>query len=193
MKFCSQCGETVIQKIPEDDNRPRFVCSGCETIHYENPKIVTGCLPVWQDQVLLCKRSIEPRLGYWTLPAGFMEMDETSLEGAVRETWEEATARVEVQSLYTVFNLPHVNQVYMMFRSRLLDLDFKPGQESEDVRLFHEHEIPWDQLAFSTIRQTLSFYFKDRPTEQFPLKTGTITRHEGGYRFEPGPEDAGDW
>ncbi|MCG8325280.1 MAG: NUDIX hydrolase [Thiotrichales bacterium] len=179
----------MTQKTPPQDNRPRYVCDNCEVIHYQNPKIVTGCLPVWDDQVLLCKRSIEPRCGYWTLPAGFMEMDETSIEGAIRETWEEATARVEVQGLYSVFNLPHVNQVYMMFRSRLIDLEFSPGLESQDVQLFREEEIPWDKLAFTTVRQTLKFYFEDRPADLFPLRTGNIIKLSGDYRFEPGPEE----
>ncbi len=187
MKFCSLCGKPVVVKVPDDDNRPRHVCEHCETVHYENPKIVTGCLPVWDDQVLLCRRSIDPRSGYWTLPAGFQEMDETSIEGAIRETWEEATARVEVEALYSVFNLPHVNQVYMMFRSRLLDLDFRPGQESEEVCLFREEDIPWNELAFSTIRQTLKFFFEDRARNRFPLRTGNIIRQAQGYRFEPGP------
>lgn len=189
MKFCCYCASPVIKKIPEDDNRLRFVCEKCETVHYENPKIVTGCLPIWEDQVLLCKRSIEPRCGYWTLPAGFMEMDETSIEGAIRETWEEATARVEVQGLYSIFNLPHVNQVYMMFRSRLLDLDFRAGQESAEVCLFREEQIPWDELAFSTVRQTLKFYFEDRPSDCYPLRTGNLIRETDGFRYEPGPDD----
>ena len=190
MKYCCYCGKPVVRKIPEDDNRPRYVCESCETVYYENPKIVTGCLPVWEDRILLCKRSIEPRSGYWTLPAGFMEMNETSIEGAIRETWEEAMARVEVQGLYSVFNLPHVNQVYMMFRSRLLDLDFRPGDESEEVELFREEDIPWDKLAFSTIRQTLQFYFQDRAANRFPLRTGNIIKESNGYRFEPGPEES---
>ena len=189
MKFCCYCANPVIQKIPENDDRLRFVCENCKTVHYENPKIVTGCLPIWEDTILLCKRSIEPRCGYWTLPAGFLEMDETSIEGAIRETWEEATARVEVQGLYSVFNLPHVNQVYMMFRSRLLDLDFRPGQESEEVCLFREEHIPWDELAFSTVRQTLIFYFEDRPGDCYPLHTGNLIRETSGFRYEPGPDD----
>ncbi len=187
MNFCSECGERVEKKIPDDDNRERHVCPACDTIHYLNPKIVTGCLPVWHDRILLCKRAIQPRLGYWTLPAGFMELDETSLQGAKRETWEEATANVEIEGLYCVFNLPHVNQVYMMFRSRLLNLDFRPGEESEAVQLFREDEIPWDELAFSTIRQTLIYYFADRQTRKYPLRTGDIEKTVSGFTFHPGP------
>ena len=173
---------------PQDDDRERFVCVSCQTIHYQNPKVVAGCLPEYEDRVLLCKRSIEPRAGFWTLPAGFMELDETSYEAAVRETIEEANARVEILNLYTVFNLPHVNQVYMMFRSRLLDLEFSPGSESLEVNLFSEEEIPWDDLAFTTIRQTLKFYFHDRRNGGvFHLHTGDILKQEGKYSFRPGP------
>ena len=135
MNFCSHCGETVILKIPEDDNRQRYVCLSCEMIHYQNPKVVTGCLPVWEDKILLCKRAIEPRYGLWTLPAGFMELGETTVEAAARETMEEANARVNIQGLYVVINLPQVDQVFMMFRSQLLDLDFSPGVESLAVEL----------------------------------------------------------
>ena len=161
MKYCSQCGAEIVVRIPDDDNRERHVCSGCDTIHYQNPKIVAGCIPAWEDKVLLCRRAIEPRHGYWTLPAGFMELGETSLEAAVRETLEEANARVDIQDLYMVINLPHVDQVYMMFRSRLLDTEFHPGAESQEVGLFTQEEIPWDTLAFATIRETLRYYYED--------------------------------
>ncbi len=123
MKFCSSCGSRLVEKIPRDDDRRRHVCPGCDTVHYQNPKIVTGCLPVWEDSVLLCRRAIEPRSGYWTVPAGFMELDETVEQGAVRETWEEARAQVEIQAPYSMFNLPHVNQLYVIYRARLT----KPG------------------------------------------------------------------
>ena len=163
MKFCSQCGaQSIVWQVPDGDNRPRHVCSSCNEIYYQNPKIVAGAIPEWEDKVLLCKRAIAPRYGYWTLPAGFMENDETTTEAAERETLEEANARVEILSLYTVLNIPHTNQVYMMFRSRLLDLDFGPGSESLEVALFEEHEIPWNELAFPTITQTLKLFFEDR-------------------------------
>ena len=183
MKYCTQCGAEVILKIPADDNRHRYVCTSCETIHYQNPKLVAGCIPEHNGRILLCKRAIQPRYGYWTLPAGFMETGETSIEAAIRETSEEANARVEVQDLYAVFNLPHVDQVYMMFRSRLLDLDFYPGDESLEVELFTESQIPWDELAFTTIRQTLKFFFQDRQGGQFRLHTGDIVKHADGYDF----------
>ncbi|MBM2829524.1 MAG: ADP-ribose pyrophosphatase [Gammaproteobacteria bacterium] len=187
MKFCSHCGSQVISKIPPDDDRPRYVCIVCETIHYQNPRVVTGCIPEHDGRILLCKRAIEPRRGYWTLPAGFMELGETSFEAALRETLEEANARVELLELYAVFNLPHVDQVYMMYRSKLLDLDFSPGKESVAVDLFAEHLIPWDDLAFATIRQTLKFYFQDRQSGHFRLHTGDIIKQGERYDFRDGP------
>lgn len=174
MKFCSQCGAMVKYKIPEGDNLPRFVCDACGTIHYQNPKIVTGCIPEWEDKILLCRRAIEPRQGLWTLPAGFMENAETSNEGAARETLEEACAQVEVGDLYSLFNIPHINQVYLLFRARLLDLDFSPGEESLEVKLFTESEIPWDELAFAVVKETLERYFKDRSSGAYTLQVGDI-------------------
>ena len=145
MNFCSNCGAATLElRIPDGDTLQRRVCATCGTIHYENPKIVTGCLPVWDERLLLCKRAIEPRYGLWTLPAGFLENGETLGSGAARETLEEADARVELGELYTVISLPQINQVYMMFRSRLTDVDFGPGTESLEVRLFDESEIPWE-------------------------------------------------
>ena len=176
MKFCNQCGAAVVLRIPAGDTRPRFVCGGCETIHYENPKIVAGCIPEWQDKVLLCRRAIEPRHGLWTLPAGFMENDETTTEAAARETLEEAQARVEISGLYALFNLPHINQVYVMFRAKLLDLNFGPGSESLEVALFDEGEIPWDELAFAVVRETLQLYYADRKRGAFGQDLGDIVR-----------------
>ncbi len=183
MKHCSQCGSEVSLKIPSDDNRMRHVCDACDLIHYQNPKIVAGCIPVWEDQILLCKRAIEPRHGFWTLPAGFMEMGETTAEAAKRETQEEANARVELDGLCALMNLPHVNQVYMIFRSKLLDLDYFPGIESLEVALFREQDIPWNDLAFTTIRHTLKFYFEDQQRDSFQLRIGDIVKEEGGYGF----------
>jgi ADP-ribose pyrophosphatase YjhB (NUDIX family) len=185
MKYCCYCSEELIYEIPDDDNRLRYICQSCETIHYQNPKIVAGCIPVWNDQILLCKRAIEPRYGYWTLPAGFMELGETSVEAGMRETMEEANANVEVDDLYAVFSLPYVDQVYMMFRSRLKDLDYSPGPESLDVKLFKEEDIPWDELAFTTIRATLKCYFEDRKSGTFSLHTGDIVKNDSGYEFVP--------
>ena len=148
MKFCTQCGNAVTHRIPEGDNRARYVCDSCDEIHYQNPRIIAGCLPVHEDRVLLCRRAIEPRSGLWTLPAGFLENGETVAEGATRETREEANASVKIVDLYTLFSLPHISQVYMFYLAHLTDLDFSPGEETLETRLFSEHEIPWDELAF---------------------------------------------
>ncbi len=177
MTFCSNCGSSaIVQRVPDGDNMPRFVCGDCGTIHYQNPKIVVGCLPEYEKDVLLCRRSIEPRRGLWTLPAGFLENGETIVAGAVRETLEEASARVEVGELYTMISLPQINQVYVMFRARLLDLDFGPGPESLEVRLFAEDEVPWEEMAFRTITRTLRNYFLDRRYGAFPVHVSALTR-----------------
>ena len=177
MNFCSECGaQQIALRVPEGDTLPRFVCGACGTIHYQNPKIVVGCLPEWQEQVLLCKRAIEPRYGLWTLPAGFLENGETLIDGALRETLEEAHARVDPGELYTVISLPQVNQVYMMFRARLVDLAFWPGAESLEVTLFAESEIPWESIAFRTIARTLRNYFLDRRQGAFRLHVSALAR-----------------
>ena len=170
MKFCSACGGTVALKIPDGDNRERHVCDACDSIHYQNPRIVAGCVPVWEDKVLLCKRAIEPRANYWTLPAGFLENGETVASGAARETVEEANASVSNLSLYTVFSLPHISQVYMFYRASLNNLEFYAGEESLEVALFTEADIPWDDLAFPVISSTLRHFFADRSTETYPTR-----------------------
>jgi len=166
MKFCSECAHPVALAIPEGDNRPRHVCPHCHTIHYQNPKLVIGTLPVWEQdgklQVLLCKRAIEPRYGYWTLPAGFMENEETTEQAALRETEEEAGADVELGKLFTLLNVAHVHQVHLFYLARLRSLDFAPGEESLEVALYTQDEIPWDDLAFPTVRTTLELFFADR-------------------------------
>ena len=182
MKFCSHCGQAVTERIPQGDNRPRFICDHCQHIHYQNPRIVAGCLVTDQRHVLLCRRAIEPRHGFWTLPAGFMENGETTEQAALRETWEEARARVTAQQLYMLFNLPHINQVYMFFRGQLADAHFAPGDESLEVRLFSEAEIPWEQLAFPTIGKTLKQYFADYPRQQFPVRMADINWPPGHVR-----------
>lgn len=174
MNFCSQCGQPVVQRIPDGDSRPRYVCGGCHTVHYQNPKVVCGCLPVWQDQVLLCRRAIEPRRGFWTLPAGFMENGETTPEAAARETREEAAAEVVIGEPYALFNIRHINQVYVMFRAELKDGVFGVGEESLECRLFSEAEIPWDELAFPTIARTLRYFFEDRKIGSFPFRMRDI-------------------
>jgi len=174
MKYCTQCGGTVSKSIPQGDNRERFVCGHCQHIHYQNPRIIAGCLPFFEDQVLLCRRAIEPRRGMWTLPAGFLENGESISDGAVRETLEEANARVRVDSIYTIFSLPHISQVYVFYRAQLLDLDFSAGEESLETKLFREQEIPWDLLSFAAIEQTLTAYFSDLKHGQYQLREGTI-------------------
>ncbi|MCB1724417.1 MAG: NUDIX hydrolase [Chromatiaceae bacterium] len=176
MKYCSVCGNQVRVTIPPGDNRPRHVCDHCGTIHYMNPKVVAGCIAHWQDKVLMCRRAIEPRLGLWTVPAGFMENGETTYQGAIRETLEEANARVEVDDLYVTVNLPHINQVYMLFRGRLLDLDVSPGDESLEVSLLTENQIPWGQMAFPTVSEALKLYFADRARGVFPVHMLDIVR-----------------
>ena len=176
MKFCSNCGQPVVSRIPAGDNRLRAVCDHCNTIHYVNPRNVVGTVPVWNDQILLCKRAIEPRYGFWTLTAGFMEMGETTAEAAVRETLEEAGARVELQNLFSLLNVPRVDQVHLFYRARLLDTDILAGEESLEVRLFDERDIPWDDIAFPTVGQTLRFFFADRSAGNYGLHTGDMLR-----------------
>lgn len=163
IKHCRQCGTAVVYRIPDDgDTKPRAVCPACGTIHYENPLNVVGTVPVFHDgRVLLCKRNIEPRWGKWTLPAGFMELNETTAEGALRETMEEAGAQVEMGSLLTVLNVARVGQVHLFYRARLLSDRFDPGVETIEARLFAETEIPWDDLAFRTVRETLRCHFAE--------------------------------
>lgn len=177
MNFCSHCGEPVQLQVPEGDNRERHVCASCGTIHYQNPRIIAGCLPVFGDQVLLCRRAIEPRLGYWTLPAGFMENGESTEQAALRETLEESCAEVEIRQLYTLTSILHVNQVQMIYLAKMDVAEYGPSEESLEVRLFSEDEIPWDELAFETIRTVLRLYFEDRKQNSFPLRHVEIDRN----------------
>jgi len=174
IKYCNSCGEVVTHRVPEGDSLTRAVCGACGHIQYQNPKIVVGCVPVHGDRILICKRAIEPRYGLWTLPAGFMENNESAAEGAAREALEEANARVEIEDLYTVYSIPHISQVYMMFRARLLDTEVSPGVESLEVKLVREEEIPWDQLAFAMVRRTLEAYLEDRKRGTFTPRFGDI-------------------
>jgi ADP-ribose pyrophosphatase YjhB (NUDIX family) len=175
IKHCRVCGTAVNYRVPADDNRERAVCPACGEIHYENPINVVGTVPVWGDQVLLCRRNIEPRHGYWTLPAGFLELAESTAEGALRETVEEAGARVEMQGLFTVLNVVRAGQVHLYYLARMLDTSLAPGPETIEARLFAEHEVPWEQLAFRTVQQTLELYFADRRSGHFGVHTGDVT------------------
>ncbi|TQV66152.1 NUDIX domain-containing protein [Exilibacterium tricleocarpae] len=176
MKYCANCGNPVALRVPEGDDRQRHVCDHCDTVHYQNPRIITGCLPVYEDRVLLCKRAIEPRYGLWTLPAGFMENGETTEQGALRESWEEARATIDISGLYTLFNLPQINQVYLFYRGHLTNLDFGPGLESLEVELFTEQQIPWDELAFPVVNKTLTHYFSDRRENHYPIRSEDLIR-----------------
>jgi len=181
MKYCNLCGSLLELRTPPDDSRNRYVCTACGEIHYENPKLIVGAIPVWQDKILLCRRAIEPRHGLWTLPAGFMENEETTSQAAARETLEEANARVAIGDLYTLYNLPHINQVHLFFRAELLDLDFSPGIESLEVKLFSEADIPWDTLAFRPVRFSLQHYFSDCKTGDFHFRTGDLAPLSGQH------------
>lgn len=177
MNYCSHCGHAVRFAIPDGDDRPRFLCEACGTIHYQNPRIVAGTLPVAGERILLCRRAISPRKGFWTLPAGFMENGETVEQAALRETREEACAAVEAPSLYTLISLPHINQVYMIFRGDLSG-GYAAGPESLDVELFEETRIPWDELAFPTIERTLCHFFDDRRRGCYELHLSQIGKEE---------------
>jgi len=178
-KFCPGCGAEVRYQVPADDNRERAVCGSCAGIHYENPINVVGTLPVWEQdgapQLLLCRRAIEPRHGLWTLPAGFLELGETTLQGALRETDEEAGAQIEIGPLYGLLNVVKAGQIHLFYRARLLSSVFNPGPETLEARLFAEHEVPWDEIAFQTVRITLRHFFADHHAGQgFPLHCSDV-------------------
>jgi len=176
MNYCSHCGQSIRLAIPEGDNRLRHICNHCGSIHYQNPRIIAGSLPYYGNRVLLCKRAIEPRYGLWTLPGGFMENGETTREAALRETLEEAQAKLSDPELYSLINMPDINQVYMIYRGELAHLDFGAGLESLEVRLFSQHEIPWDKIAFKPIRLTLDLFFQDLAAGHFPVHHRDINR-----------------
>ncbi|MFT3736873.1 MAG: NUDIX hydrolase [Rhodocyclaceae bacterium] len=167
MNFCSCCGAPVVLRVPPGDSVPRHVCDACGEIHYINPKMVVGAIAEYQGKVLLCRRGIEPRRGLWTLPAGFMEMGETTADGARRETLEEACANVNIDALYSVVNVTHINQVHIFFRATLKVPEFAAGEESLDVQLFDEADVPWAEIAFRSVATSLRQYFTDRRTGQF--------------------------
>ncbi|AUN94388.1 NUDIX hydrolase [Pseudazoarcus pumilus] len=174
MKFCSHCAHPVDWRVPAGDTLPRHVCANCDTVHYVNPKLVVGAIVEYNERVLLCRRAIEPRLGFWTLPAGFMENGESTAEGAARETLEEACAHIEVSELFTLIDVPHINQVHLIFRARLIGSEYAAGDESLEVALVAEHEIPWDELAFRTNSLALRHYFDDRRAGRFGFHRCTL-------------------
>lgn len=176
IKHCRNCGTSVVYRIPDDgDTKARAICTACTTVHYENPLNVVGTVPAWGDKVLLCKRNIEPRWGKWTLPAGFMELNETVAEGAARETVEESGAEFELEGLFSLVNVARVGQVHLFYRARLLSDRFNPGFETIEARLFAEDEIPWEDIAFRTVKETLERYFADRRAGCFSIHAIDIT------------------
>ena len=174
IKHCRACGTPVAYVIPADDNRERAVCPACATVHYENPLNVVGTVPTWGEQVLLCKRAIEPRYGLWTLPAGFLELGETTAQGALRETDEEAGAQIELGSLFTLLNVVRVGQVHLFYLAAMTSPAMNPGSETLEARLFREDEVPWDEIAFRTVRETLRYFFDDRRRGRFGLHCADI-------------------
>ena len=170
MKFCCHCASPVVSRVPPGDSLPRFVCDECGEIHYQNPRLILGTIPERDGRILLCRRAIEPRYGYWTLPAGFMENGETAAQGAARETLEEAGARVELGAPFSLISVPRVNQVHLFYLARILDLDAKFGEETLEVGFFEEAAVPWKDIAFRTVGLTLKFWLSDR-------KAGGFTFH----------------
>ncbi|PJZ69791.1 ADP-ribose pyrophosphatase [Leptospira perolatii] len=176
MKYCSDCGAEVSFIVPAGDTLPRFVCNQCGTIHYQNPKIIVGSIPIWEGKILLCKRAIEPRKGFWTLPAGFLENKETVEEGAARETNEEANAEIEILRLHTVYSIPHISQVYMFFLAKLVGGEFSASPESEEVKLFLPDEIPWDEIAFGSVTYALKKYIEGSESGEQGTHLGSLRR-----------------
>ncbi|MBZ0091847.1 MAG: NUDIX hydrolase [Burkholderiales bacterium] len=174
MNYCSHCGVPLSYRVPAGDTLPRHVCDACNTIHYQNPKIVVGCIPEWDGKILLCRRAIEPKHGLWTIPAGFMENGETTAQGAQRETLEEACAEVEIGQLYALYNLPHISQVYLIFLARMKEKAYAPGVESLEVRLFDLADIPWQELAFQAVRHSLEHFVNDRRDGLFRFHSGDV-------------------
>ena len=174
MKFCPNCGSAVEQKIPKNDTLPRYVCTSCEMIHYQNPRVVVCCIAEWQQKILLCRRAIQPRYGLWTVPGGFLENKETTSQAAVRETWEEANAKIELGPVFALLNVPHISQVHVFYRAQLQSATYSSGNESLDVALFDEEKIPWDNMAFRTTAIALKYYFVDRRNNNFGFHSEDI-------------------
>lgn len=176
MKFCSNCAAPVVHRIPPGDSLPRHLCLACGEIHYQNPKLIVGTVAEWEGRLMLCRRAIEPRYGYWTLPAGFMENGESTAEGAERETREEAGARIEIGEAYSMISVPHANQVHVFYRATLKDIDFAPGEESLEVALFSPDAIPWADIAFKTVEITLRRWLEDRSQGRFGFHSTSLAR-----------------
>lgn len=180
MNYCSNCGSKVNREIPEGDNRHRFVCANCDEIHYHNPNIVVGCVTSWEGRVLLCRRAIEPRVGFWTMPSGYLEIGESTEQGAARESAEEAGIDVQIGNLLSLVSIPQIGQIHMIYLGQLNTPEFLAGEESLEVKFFSENEIPWDDLAFPTVRLALEHFFADRSRGEFTLHSEVIRRPETG-------------
>lgn len=176
MNYCSRCGKKVSLTVPTGDTHARFVCDSCHTIHYQNPRMVVGCIPIWQNKILICKRAIEPKYGLWTLPAGFMENGETVEQGAIRETFEEAGAKVEIIRLHALYSLPQVNQVYAIYLAKMISENFNAGEESLECKLITIDKIPWDELAFTAIKFSLEKYVKNLELKSDKTFLGTLKK-----------------
>jgi ADP-ribose pyrophosphatase YjhB (NUDIX family) len=173
MKYCSNCAQKVAFRLIEGDNLPRFVCGTCNTVHYQNPKIIVGCLPVFEDKILLCKRGIEPQLGFWNIPGGFMENGETIEAGAFREAYEEAKIKVSNKGLLSVYSVPHINQVHLHFVAKLHEKIWENTVESTDIQLFTEENIPWQDIAFPSNVFSLRAFFENRKTGNWQVRVGS--------------------
>lgn len=184
MKFCSNCAHPVTLRIPEGDNRPRAICDACGTIHYVNPRIVVGTLPVQDGRILLCRRAIEPRSGFWTLPAGFLECGESVAQGAARETEEEAGIDIELGPLFSVIDVPFVSQVHIFYLATMKGSRMQPGEETLEAALFAPENIPWDQIAFRTVALSLRRYLDDPAgvMQQAGPYTAVVDRPTGQHR-----------
>lgn len=176
MKFCPDCAADIRVEIPEGDHLPRYVCSVCATIHYRNPRVIVGAICEYEDQLLLCRRDIEPRRGFWTFPAGFLEIGETTAEGAARETMEESGASVEIEDLCALINVPYIAQVYLTYRARMTNPHHHVTPESSETKLIAPEDIPWDDLAFPTILHSLRFWMADRASGTREFHTIDITQ-----------------
>ena len=174
MRYCPQCGHAVNMTIPAGDNRLRAVCPSCEFIDYDNPRLITGTIPLYNGKILLCRRNIEPRLGFWTLPAGFMENQETTSEGALRETLEESGSTAICKQAFSMISIPRINQVHLFYIAELEKDDFHATEESSEVALFALDEIPWDELAFSSVTKTIEFFIEDHKKGQYDFHEDTI-------------------
>ncbi|HIF87705.1 MAG TPA: NUDIX hydrolase [Gammaproteobacteria bacterium] len=173
MNFCTDCGHTLVVRIPAGDTVSRFVCDECQTVHYQNPKLITGCITHWKGKILLCRRAIEPRVGSWTLPAGYMELGESLEQAALREVREETGAKIRLDSLYSVFDIEHIDHVYIIYRGVMLGPEIVVGSECSEVHLFEPAEIPWDNIYYPAIKELLLRYKDDLASNSFSLYAGT--------------------